>query len=349
MPQKNKATDGYKQLSESITSGHVEGLYIFYGEERYLLERCLIELRKHLCPDGLDGFNYRRFEGRSLTAETLDDAINTLPVLAEKTLLEVHDFDIFKHEQKEILNELFKDLPDYVCLVFIYDTVQYKPDGRIRLNVEIQKNAQVVEFTVQSPDKLVNWITRHFADAGKKISKTDAQYLSFITGGLMSSLHGEIGKTAAFAVGDTVSRDDIDAVVTPVLDAVAYKLTDALARRDHQDAMRILDELLRMREAPHKLMFSISLKMRQLLAARVCLDSSSGKEALMDICGLREDYKAKALLDTARRLNIAECRDAVLFCAETALDLNSTSEPEVRMTELITRLAHRKDQTDTGI
>ena len=304
-----------------------------------MLERSLISLRAFLCPDGLDGFNYKRFEGSMITIDELEDAVNTLPAFADRTLIEIHDFDIFKSILKPRLNEIFSDLPDYVCVVFIYNTIEYKPDGRQKINKEILKHANVIDFVVQSQDKLIKWIRRHFHDAGKSISTSDAEYLAFITGGLMSVLNGEIEKTAAYAKSENVTRTDIDAVVTPALDTVAYKLTDALVSRDNERALRLLDELFQMREVPHKLMYSISLKMRQLLAARVCIESKLDKTVLMGMCGIRHDFQAHTLISTAKKATLADCRDAVLFCSMTAMELNSLSNPESRMIELITKLA----------
>jgi len=301
-----------------------------------------MSLRALLCPDGLDGFNYKRFEGRGLSIEEVEDAANTLPVFAERTLIEIHDFDIFKNEAKTRLYDTLSDLPDYVCIVFIYSIIDYKPDGRQKINKEILKHAQVVEFVVQNQDKLIKWIRRHFLDAGKNITSGDAEYLAFITGGFMSSLHGEIEKTAAYAKTKNITREDIDAVVTPVLDTVAYKLTDALVSRDNTLALRLLDELFQMREAPHKLMFSISLKMRQLLAARICTENNLEKNVLMDMCGIRHEFQARSLLSTANKTTLEDCRDAVLSCSMTALELNSSANPESRMIELIARLALRQ-------
>ena len=339
MPQKSKGNDGYKRLTDSLTSGRIGSFYIFFGDERYLLENSLGELRRRLCPNGLNGFNYKRFEGKSISIKEIDDAINTLPAFAERTLVEVHDFDIFKCEEKPRLSEILSDLPDYVCVVFVYNIVPYKPDGRQKINSEILKFADVIEFPIQDKDKLVNWIKRHISTAGKKISTSDAEYLAFITGGFMSSLYGEIEKAAAFAKGENVTRTDIDSVVTPVLDTVAYKLTDALSRRDNAAAMRILDELFQMREPPHKLLYSISLKMRQLLAARICLENGLDKFALMDICGIKHEFQARTLLDTARITTLGERRDAVLTCSEAAHELNMSADPEQSLIELITKLS----------
>ena len=339
MTKKTSQTDSYMKLSESIKTGAVERCYIFHGPERYLLERGIVDLRSFICPEGTSSFNYRRFEGRTLTAEEFEDAVNTLPMFAEKTLVEIHDFDIFASGHRESMRDILSDLPDYVCVVFSYDTMEFKPDGRVKVNKEILKFASVLEFVVQDSQKLVKWIIRHFRDAKRDISPSDAEYLAFITGGLMTSLHGEIEKVVAFSQTPVVSRADIDAVVTPTLDAVSYKLTDAIVNREHKLAAKLLDELFQMREAPHKLIYSISLKMRQLLVARVCLENKLSKRELMDICSIRHEFQASNLMSTAGKSTLKDVKKKVLACSETALELNSTSEPESRMIELLTKLA----------
>ena len=342
MAQKKQGSDGYSRLAASIKEGRIGSLYFFHGEEKYLLESSLAEIRKKLCPEGLDSFNYRRYEGGALSPDELEDAVNTLPVFAERTLVEVFDYDVFSGEVKDRLSELFSDLPEYVCIVFVFDTVLFKPDKRRKLDAEILKLADTVEFSVQDKSLLVKWITRHFKDAGKNIVSADAEYLAMITGGLMTTLHGEIEKAAAYAKGDTVTREDIDAVVTPVIDAVIYKLTDALVSRENAAALYILDDLLRMREAPHKILYSISLKMRQLLAARVWVENGLGRDSFMDVCGIRYDFQAASLLNTAKKTNLIHCRDAVLACSDAAVRLNSSSEPENCLVELVARIAFQE-------
>ena len=339
MPKKAKNKYGYKELSGSLASGEIGCLYIFHGDERYLLQHSLAALRRSLCPDGLGSFNYRRFEGRGFDPDELSAAVNTLPAFAERTLIEVHDFDVMKSDTAEKLIGIFSDIPEYACVVFVYDAMPYKPDGRLKITGELLKYANVIEFAVQEQDKLIKWIGQHFASAGKRISPQDSEYLAFITGGYMSALLGEIGKVSAYAKAETVTRRDIDAVASPVLDAVVYKMTDALAKRDHGNAMKMLGELLEMREEPHKLLYSISLKIRQLLAARVCVENGMDKSALMEMCGLRHEFIARPLMDTARRMTLSDCRKAVLNCSAAAYGLNSAPEPEARLTELVARLA----------
>ena len=368
MAAKTTADNGYERFTSSLKSGELDKFYIFHGEERYLLEHSLAQLRKLLCPQGLEGFNYRRFEGKTIDADILEAAVDTLPVFAKRTLIEVHDLDVFvgrkkgsrdadetddpvdeavpeviaygnKNSAKQRFSDIFSDLPDYACLVLVFDTLPYKPDTRTKADKAIIANAQIVDFALQEQPKLTRWITMHFEAAGKRISRADAEYLSLITDGYMSALFNEIAKISAYANDDLITRSDIDAVVTPVLNAFAYKLTDAILARKHSTAMIILDELLRMREPPHKILYSISAKMRQFMAARICFENKLGKKVLMDMSGIRYDFQATALLDTARKTSLAICSDAVLICTEAAYDLNSAPEPEERLVELVLKLA----------
>ena len=49
-------------------------------------------------------------------------------MMAERTLIVVTDWDIYKlnEDQRERFIALLEDLPEYCCIVFVYDTVAYK-------------------------------------------------------------------------------------------------------------------------------------------------------------------------------------------------------------------------------
>ncbi|MDR0861664.1 MAG: DNA polymerase III subunit delta [Oscillospiraceae bacterium] len=328
------------ELLAQIARGELSRLYIFHGEERYMLEHCVAALRERVVPEGLDGFNYRRLEGASLSVNTLRDTAETFPVFADMTLIEVRDFDIFKRGEDDLasLAEMFADMPEYTCAVFIYDTVAFKPDKRLKAVSQLLKHAEVVEFERQEQSKLATWIRRHFKERGKTCDKDTAEYLAFMTGGLMTPLLTEIEKLAAYSKGVAVTRADIDAMVEPTVEAVAYNMTDALAERKFDRAAEVLADLLAMREPPQKLIYQFTLKARHLLAARLCVEQSLGTAELMSISGIRNDWQARNALNSARRMTFAQCRKWVLLCAETAYRLNSGGDSG-DLVLLLTRLA----------
>lgn len=328
MAGKNRRDDNeeYERLRQALRAGTPDRLYAFWGEERYLLEDCVARLRA-LVPDGTAEFNHRRLDGRTLSMESLREAVDAFPAFSPLTLTEVTDLDFSKlgeDDRRELL-EILSDIPDHATVVFIFDTVEFKLDGRIKANQELKKLMTSVEFCVQGEASLTRWIARHFGRYGKRITRDGAEKLIAMTGGYMTALHGEIEKLAAYCEGETVEARDVEAVVTPVLDAEVYNLTDAILAGKGDLAIEKLGELLRMNEAPHRLMFSISMKLRQLLAARILLDEGSGTGELMELCSIRYEFQARSIMAIARRVSLSTCRDLIRLCSDAAYKLNSSS------------------------
>ena len=101
---------------------------------------------------------------------------------------------------------------------------------------------------------------------------------------------------------------------------------------------RSVKQLLRMREAPHKLLYGISLRMRQLLVARVCLEQRLGESSFMELSGVRYPFQAKAMMSSAGGTSLETCKSLVLACSEAAYYMNSGDDPAKQLTELFTRL-----------
>ena len=215
-----KSNEAFQKLKADLSAGTPGCAYIFYGEESYLREYYLGELRKKLVPAGFEEFNYHKLEGKDLTVQSLAEMAEAMPMMAERTLIVVTDFDLFKlnEEQREKLIAFLDDIPPYCCVVFVYDTVEYKPNRTMKkLYKAVSDHVEAVEFRAADHSDLVAWIARRFKALGKEIDRQTAEYLIFTCGGLMTGLVPEIAKIGAYAKGKTITQKDIDAVADPVL------------------------------------------------------------------------------------------------------------------------------------
>jgi DNA polymerase-3 subunit delta len=331
-------------LKASIAANQLGSLYVFHGAERYLLEIYVDQIRKKLTGGAFSEFNHRRFEGQGFTVDELSEAVDTLPAFADRTLLEVYDFDLFKggDETKQKLLTLISGLPEYVCLIFIYDTLEWKPDGRLKLTEEIKKRGAVVEFTVQEQSKLVKWIKNHFTACDKSVDTATAEYLAELTGGLMTTLNTEIDKVCSYTRDRVVTRAHIDAVVTPSVEAVVFRLADHIAAGSFSLAASTLYDLLSQREEPQFLIYLISQKMRQLLTARLCIENGLGDKELLKLGAVKSDWQARNLMTSARKMTVEECRRATLMSAMTAFRMLKGGTAEDHLTELLISLAENR-------
>ena len=228
---KKQETGGLAALKADLKAQQFRRLYLFYGEERYLLEHYLALLQKKLLDGPAQDFNYHRFPQGSAELQTLTDAVESVPMMAEHTLVQVDDLDLSKLSEsfRDGLIALLSDIPDYCTVVFVFDTVPYKVDGRQKKFKAALEQGLAVEFARQSQRDLTAWIRKHALAAGKDISDKACEYLTFRTGGAMTTLASELDKLTAYAAGHEITVQDIDAVVIPVLDAQVFDMTDAIA------------------------------------------------------------------------------------------------------------------------
>lgn len=339
---KSTAPDPLQQLKQDIRAKSPARCYVFWGEETYLLRHYCQQLYKALIDPMTEEFNFHRMNGETYSTDALIDSVEALPMMAEHTLVQVDEIDLFKlpEAERERLCALLEDLPDYCCLVFTYETTPYKPDKRQKKLYEaLSHNAVQVEFAKQSPRELSAWISRHFLSYGKRIAPDLCAYLIDITGGTMTALGSEIPKIAAYAVDEQVRRSDIDAVTEPVLDAVVFQLSDAIGGGDYALALTKLQVLLKMQQEPIAILGAIGGQLRRISAARTLLDRGQGSDALMRLTGLK-DYPARKTMALAKRFPAGLCREALLLCEETDWRMKTSFDNSQRLLELlILRLA----------
>ena len=321
---------GYEALRAAIKAGVPANLYIFYGEERYLLQTMAQQLKELLIPGGFEEFNYHRLTGKGLTVQELAETAEAMPMMAEHTLITVTDMDIFRLDegQRTALIELLSDFPPYCTLVFLYEQVTYKRDGKMKkLCAALNEHVQEVEFAQQERSDLLKWLKRRFAATGHDIDQTAADHLLFTCGSLMRGLIPEIEKIAAYAKHERITIADIDAVAEPVLDARIFDMTNHISARDYNKAAAVLGDLLRMQTEPIVILGAIGKELRRLYTARMALDSGKDRFWLMDLWQMRSDYPARLLLQAARRVDHAWCKRSLAACQ--LLDRRMKSEKNI--------------------
>lgn len=331
----------YQKLKKEIADNNLGNLYVFHGEEAYLRDYYLGRMKAKLLPEGLEDFNYHVLQGKDFDLKGLAMLIDCLPVMSERTLVVVMDYDLYKGD-KEGLAAVLGDLPDYLCLVFVYDLIEYKADARTKLAAAIKARGSVVQFQRQDQGDLVDWIHRRFKADGHDIDSEEARYLIFLCGDLMTGLISEIGKISAYAKNHRVTRGDIDAVATPQLDAVVFQMTDAIAAGNFDKAAAVLGDLLHMQEAPIKLLAVLGRQLRQLYSARLALEAGKGSPYLMELWGLRSAYPADKLMQAARRFSLPWCRRAVIRCGELDLAMKSGGDGEELLIAFLLELARKR-------
>lgn len=337
MAKTNDRSSAVQTLKSQLKSNTLGRLYVFHGEEVFLLKYYLSQIQKKLLDPLTESFNYHHFNQETFQLQAFMDSVENLPMMAEATLVVVEDIDLFKlpEEQRNKLGAQLADIPQWCTVIFTYEIEDWKPDKRLtKLWKPVDDNALVVEFSKQDQRDLVAWIGRHFAAHKKRISNELCVYLIDITGGTMTALRGEIEKICAYSGAEEICKSDIDAVTEPVLEAVVFQLTDLLTQGRYDKAMEKLQTLLKMQESPIMLLGAIGNHFRRIATARTLLDHGKTSSELEKLCAIK-DYAARKAMDAARRYSSEYCAKAAELVLETDYKMKTSFDDQQRLLELL--------------
>lgn len=338
---KNAEKTDYSAVSRELKENGPERLYLLWGAEDYLRGKFYEEIKKLCLAGGSEDFNRHILTGSPLDMRALREAVDSVPFMGEKTLIEVRDFEInsVKDDDSEKLKNIVSDIPDYATVVFLLP-IGYEPDGRFAAIKTIKKIGKAIEFTTQPESLLVNWMQQRFAALGKHIGRAECEKLIFTSGEQMTRLIPEIEKIAGYVREDTVKASDIALLASRIPEASVFEMTDRLSEKNFNAAAELMSELLQSGEHPIKVLAMIGLQMRRLFTARVALDERLGKEFVMKSTGISYPFLAEKLINSAKGFATSQLKYAVELCAESDYRMKSSSDDdEDILKELLLRIA----------
>ena len=337
MAKKDPVKDNLQELKAAIRGKDLHGLYIFHGEEIFLLQYYFDKIKKLLVDDLTESFNFHRMNQENFDLQSFVDGVENFPMMAEHTLVHVDEVDLFKlpEGERNKIAEVISDIPDWCTVIFTYETVAWKPDKRLKKLWEaVDANATVVEFAKQGQRELISWVSRHFMARGKRISNDLCAYLIDLTDGTMTSLAGEINKIASYSGADEIVKADIDAVTEPVLDAVVFQMTDLMGEGKYGPALQKLQTLLKMQQEPLAILGAVGGHFRRISTARTLLDNGRNASELAKLCGIQE-YPARKSMEAARRFRPEFLRKASELVLETDYRMKTSFDDPERLLEML--------------
>lgn len=309
-------------LKEDIKNNRIRNLYLFYGPEEYLKKYYLESIEKSILTEDLRALNKVVLEGKIDIRKIIDNC-ETLPVFSERKLVIVKYSGLFKTKGKtgneskgkgkgqndELLSYL-ENIPETTCLIFYEEEI----DKRMKAVDTIKKNGLMVEFALQKPVELVKWVTKVFKSHKKDIDANTAAYLVDNSEQGMTDILNEINKLVLY-LGDrtSVTIGDIEKVCTKSVKSRIFDLTDAISEKNASKALKLLDEMVVLREPMPKILFMIArqfrmiLEMKLLAAEGIKQDQAAGKMGITP-------YAAGKILKQTGGFTIDSLKEAVAEC-----------------------------------
>ena len=318
-----------KSVQEDIKTGNYKGAYLFYGEESYLKQQYKQKLLKGLMPQE-DTMNFSRFQGKGIQVREVIDLGETLPFLAERRVILLEDTGFFKNKCEELADYL-KELPDYLCLIFVEEEV----DKRSRMYKAVKAAGRVTEFARQDEKSLVRWILGLLGREGKKITQKNMELLLTKTGTDMGNVRMEVEKLLTYTMGrDVITAEDIEAVCTTQTTNKIFDMVRAVAEKNQKKALDLYYDLLTLKEPPMRILFLLARQFYQLLQTKEMAMEGGNQQEIASRLKV-PPFAVRHLLSCARQYTREQLKQAVEDFAEAEEAVKTGRLQDVMSVELL--------------
>lgn len=294
-----------KNIQADIKSGNFKQAYLLYGEEAYLKQQYKHNLVKALNPDG-DTMNFSHYEGKGVDVKQLIDLCETMPFFADRRVILLEDTGFFKNKSEE-LADYMKELPDYLCMVF----VEAEVDKRNRMYKAVKACGTIAEFARQDEKTLMRWAAGILGKAGKKITQRDMELLLTKTGTDMGNLRMELEKLICYTEGrDVVTAEDIEEICTTQTTNRIFDMVRAVTEKNQKRALDLYYDLLTLKEPPMRILFLLAKQYRQLLQVKQFVEAGLAQQEMASKLGV-PSFAVRNIASCARAYTISELEQAV--------------------------------------
>lgn len=310
--------------------------YLLYGEERFLKEKALRELK-----DSFEGgaFNLEevRFDPSDRIAELLSLA-QSPPVFSAARLILLREASSLKAAARKALAEYLETPLETTCLVLVWP--ERKLDLRDPVAAACMAHGAVAGFKPLKEWQASDWVRRRASEAGLKFQPEALDWLLHETGTDLAILDQEVEKLILLARGAReITVEDVRASLGYRREENPFDFPRALQSRDRSKAMGLAEGLMRSGAEPLSLVYQTGLALAKQLRAKRMLKGGASREAVFRELRL-QPYYDRDFLNHLEGASEPELRERLLKCLECEVDLKSKAwlSPRAEVRRLVLRI-----------
>ena len=308
----------YQDFLSSLKQHTISPLYLFYGEEEFLIQEALDLIIDAVVEPGARDFNFNVLYCRDTSASAIVSLAQTLPFMSERRLVIAKEVDALKAADLEELVPYLNDPAPSTCLVLVANVGRYEKKSVISA---VESHGGAIRFYPLLDREIVGWIESRARSLGLAIQHDASQYLWQTIGNDLQKIKNELEKVKIHLQDrKTITFDDVKTIVGDFREYSSFDLAAALGQKNTEKALLILSRLLQEGEAPVGLLGSVAWNFRRLLQAKA-----------MEAAGISADeimkkqrvifHQARLFKEQMRRYTIDELRETftVMLAADRAL------------------------------
>ena len=258
-------------LLNDLHQGQIAPIYLFYGEEDFLIQEFTENVKQAALEQGAEDFNFDVFYASDVDGAAVVNAAMSVPMMTERRVVLVKNIQYFKSRSIDLLAAYSGKPSPTTCLILVGD--KFKPDSQSAK--KLKKNSYHIEARRLYDNQIPGWIKTYLKNQKFTITNDALQLLQVNTGNSLRTICSELEKIK-LNIGERseITISDVETVVGVSREYNVFEFCDAVVERNIKKSVRIQARMLQLGESPIGMLvmltrhFTILAKLTTMLRQR---------------------------------------------------------------------------------
>lgn len=281
-------------IFKDLKNGTLPNICFFYGEEGYFIGKAEKLLSERAVEPQFASFNSITFSSDNTDINAVEDAVEGLPMMAERKYILLKDWDMEKLAKADFdrLCNLLDYVPDTVVLAII---IQKSPDvkkaSRSKKLIDIiSKNGIVCEFAAKDKSTLKRALCERAQKEYVNLEMDIAERMIDRCGTDYGRLVNELDKLISYTVATSEVKRDITAAAVdlcciPSIEATSFELAKLLLSKRFDEGYSKLCDLLYLRQDGVAIVSALGMAFSDLYRASCAVEAGASQEQVLEDFG----------------------------------------------------------------
>lgn len=268
-------------VNSHIDSHSFSRIYLFFGDEQYLIKQYVNNLVNAVMPDR-NSMSFSHYISDKCDVNSICSDAVTMPFFDEFKVALIEDSGYFNSSNDKI-KDMIPEIGEQNILIFSEMNV----DKRTSTYKAAAKYGTVLEFATPSEDDLIKWVIGRFTKDNIRIQNGVPEMLVSVAGENMLNLSNEVEKLSCYAMNKgTITLEDIGLLCNSKIEDKIFEMCDAIGRHDSRTAISRYNDLVALKTSPMMIISMISRHFRILSQLSFIQSGKDKKMAAKDKAAL---------------------------------------------------------------
>ncbi|MCX7978543.1 MAG: DNA polymerase III subunit delta [Bdellovibrionaceae bacterium] len=310
-----EASHFYEELQHS----RLAPLYFLFGEEPYLLQQAVDRVKWAVLNEATIDFNYNQYFAADAEAAVVRDAVELLPMMAERRLVVLREAqELTEQDWNELTHVLRDPVP---TTVFVLTMSQV--DKRKKVVKMLMEKAVSVEFKKPYENQIPSWIHYIAGSLNLEISEDAVHLLHRLAGNHLGEIENELRKLSDYVSGRRIEVADVARVVSRSREESVFEFARAVGEANKVKALEQLVRLLDQGQPEILIVANVARHIRILLKIKQGMEEGLYGAKLASFAQV-PSFFVNQYVDQARHWSVPRLQKMLSILSETDRALKSS-------------------------